>query len=417
MFKLFKKYNPIFYAIILIVLIAGLAMSSNYYVHHNPVENKFLKPWLGMRTFLELGSDPYGEPATQRTQLLYYGNFAQSGQDPLYLNQPFASVILFFPLALINDYNTARVVWMVLLEIILILSIYMLLLLFEWKPPTLVAIQLSILVVLGSQSLIPLIENDQVIFVLLFLLIGFISLQKGSDELSGAAFALALFRPSITGIACMMAFWWAIRNQRKRVIWGGLMTLGFLFLTSFGLFPGWLFSFLRAYRSEFEFVNYQSTFGILSAIWPTIGVRVAAVLTICIIVILFQEWRAASKKNFRWFLWVACLTLAAHPLLGLPTLPINNLVYLIPMTYIFKIFAERIGKRNRWFFISLITWMIFFGGWALTLSMKEFSNLKVFNLLSFIAPSILLIIGMYWIRWWATRPPRTWFDLIEMELS
>ena len=153
MLKQFKTYNPILSAIILIVIFAGLVMSSNYYIRHNPVEKKFLNPWLGMRTFLELGSDPYGEPATQRTQLLYYGNFAKSGQDPLYLNQPFASVILFFPLALINDYTFARVIWMVLLEVILIVSIYMLLLLFEWKLPALVAIQFSILVVLARNSL------------------------------------------------------------------------------------------------------------------------------------------------------------------------------------------------------------------------------------------------------------------------
>jgi hypothetical protein len=29
----------------------------------------------------------------------------------------------------------------------------------------------------------------------------------------------------------------------------------------------------------------------------------------------------------------------------------------------------------------------------------------------------LLLVGLYWIRWWAIRPPRTWFETIENEIA
>jgi len=412
-----KVLSTIFSAIIIFAILTGLVLFNIFFIRTHPVEKKFLTPWLGMRTFLEIGNDPYGEPATQRTQLLFYGKLAESGQDPLILSQTFASEILYFPLALISDYTTARVVWMVLLELLLIGSAYLCLSLFEWKLPIAIKVTYTILAVFGTQAIIPLLENDQVILVLIFLLVGLIGLQRGLDELSGAVFALAFFQPSVTGILCLMTFWWAFHNHRKRVIWGGMMAWGFLILTSFGLFPGWFLPFVHSLRSEFVFLNYQSTFSIFSELWPAIGLKVAAALTLGIIVSLILEWRAASNKDFRWFLWTASLTLAAYPLIGIPTIVVNNIVLLIPLTYILKVIAERMGGRNRWLFIGVVIGLIFFGGWALTLGLQDVADKVAYKMITFFVPSLLLIAGLYWIRWWATRPPRTWMDSIDRELN
>ena len=138
-----KILSKVFSAIILIVILVSLVFVNIFYIRYQPVEKKFLIPWLGMRTFLEIGSDPYGEPATQRTQLLYYGKLAETGQDPLILNQPFASEILYLPIALIKDYTNARVIWMLLLELLLIGSSFLCLHLFEWKLPNLLWRNLS----------------------------------------------------------------------------------------------------------------------------------------------------------------------------------------------------------------------------------------------------------------------------------
>lgn len=195
------------------------------------------------------------------------------------------------------------------------------------------------------------------------------------------------------------------------------MTWGFLLLLSFGLFPGWFISFFHAFRAEYLFINYQSSFGVLSDLWPAIGIKVASVLSIGILIILILEWRAASNKNFKWFLWVASLTLAMYPLVGIPTFSANNIVLLIPLSYILKVIAERIGGRNRWLFIGFIIWLIFLGGWGMVLSMQDFADTEAFMVVNFFVPSLLLTMGMYWIRWWATRPPRIWLDNIGREQS
>jgi len=401
---------------IISAILASLVLFNIFFIRKNPVEKKFLTPWLGMRTFLELGIDPYSESAAQRTQLLYYGKIAETGQDPLYLNQSFASEILYFPLALVIDYKTARVIWMLLLELFLVGSSFLCLYLFEWRLPTIITAAYSILAILGSQAILPLLENDQIILVFIFLLIGLIGMQKGSNELSGAAFALASFQPSVTGILCLLIFWWVLHNRRKKIIWGAMMVWGFLILASFGLFPGWFLSFLRSFRAEYVFVNNQSTFGLLSDLWPAIGSKVAIVLMFGMIILLILEWRAALNKDFRWFLWVASLTLVIYPLVGIPTPLGYEIIYLIPLTYILKVITERIDKRKRWLFVGIIILVIFLGGWAVWFGTQYFIHFVTYKTITFFAPSFLLVAGLYWIRWWATRPPRTWMDTIEQGL-
>jgi hypothetical protein len=366
---------------------------------------------------LEIGSDPYGEAATQRTQLLFYGKLAETGQDPLILNQPFASVILYFPLALINDYTTARVVWMVLLELLLIGSAFLCLHLFEWKLPKIIYAEFIILAAFGNQAMVPLLENDQVILIYFLLLVGLICLQKGIDEVAGGVLALAFFQPSVTGILCLMIFLWAIHNHRRRFVLGGMMAWGFLILTSFGLLPNWFFPFIRSFRSEYIFINYQSTYGILSELWLVIGTKVASTLSIGIVITLIMEWRTAFNKDFRWFLWIASLTLATYPLVGFPTIEVNNIVLLIPMTYILKVISERMGGKKKWVFVGLFLGFFLLCGWAIELGMLNFNSIGAFRMISFIGPSFLLIAGLYWIRWWATRPPRTWMDTLDRELD
>ena len=39
-----------------------------------------------------------------------------------------------------------------------------------------------------------------------------------------------------------------------------------------------------------------------------------------------------------------------------------------------------------------------------------FTNMRLYSDLLKIIPPVLTIIGLYWMRWWAVRPPRIWAD-------
>jgi hypothetical protein len=404
-------------AIVIIGLVVGLFYANTVYVKQRPVEKNFLVPWLGMQTFLQFGTDPYSDPAMQRVQIIYYGKLAEDNQDPLKLNKPFASELLYFPLALIQDYFTARVIWLTILELALIGLSFLCLYLFEWKLPLPLVLLYVVFSVLGSQALISLSEYSPAILVTLILITGLISLRFGLDELAGASFALIAFQPSATGIFILFTIWWLIRNHRWHVFWGGLMTLGFLFLSSFALLPGWFMPFIRSVRTEIIYVNYQSSSAMMTKLWPAIGNKVAGLLTIGIFILLIYEWRKIQTDNFRWFLWTASLSLTISSFTGLPTLVENNIILLIPFTYFIVILSERINGKNRWIQIGSILGILFISLWVGEFSLNLVNHELTPSIIKYFVPPLLLVAGLYWIRWWVIHPPRTTLEILKRDLK
>jgi hypothetical protein len=128
-----------------------------------------------------------------------------------------------------------------------------------------------------------------------------------------------------------------------------------------------------------------------------------------LIVTLGYEWRATRDTNYPHFVWVACLTLAATPLLGHHV----ELDSLIPLTL--PIILVIVVSRERWkrfgdgiaFLISLflfgIPWLLYFQG------APQWIRLRTDEILFLFWP-VFGLLGLYWIRWWMVRPPRTWLD-------
>jgi hypothetical protein len=395
-------------------ILAGMIRLNNLFIQHNPVEKNFMVPWLAMRTFLETGDDPYGEISTNRAQMLFYGNPAKPGQDPVKLDQPFAIEILIIPMALIRDYQTARQVWMLLLEVAIIVTAVILINLLQWKIPKFFYVLYCIGAVFGVQSFFPLGDNDPIILIAFLLMVGLAGLRTEMDEVAGVAFTLALFQPAITSPVLLMVLLWVIHNHRWRFFLGGLMSMGFLLLTSFLLLPGWLLPFIRSLRSEIGYGGELSTFTILPDLWPAIGNKVAIILSIVLLIILVSEWRKASKGDFRWLLWAVSLTLAVTPLSGIPTSGNFSILLSLPFTYLLLIFSERIKGKFKWIVISLVLIIIHAGGWLFKLNYGN-NNDELLKLIALFVPSFLLMAGLYWIRWWTTRPRTLWKEYLEQD--
>ena len=126
--------SAVLIAFLSVAILGGLVWANTIFVRSKPVEKDFLIPWLGARTFLQYGESPYGTPATQRAQIIYYGRLAAEGQDPLLLRLPFPVEIFFFPIALVPDYSLAMAIWMTCLEIALVALGFLSVRLTGWKP-------------------------------------------------------------------------------------------------------------------------------------------------------------------------------------------------------------------------------------------------------------------------------------------
>ncbi len=391
----------------------GLAWANTVYARAHPGGTDFLVPWLGARTFLQYGNSPYEEPAAQRAQLLYYGHPAEAEQDQLRLSVPFPIELFYFPFALITDYALARGLWMTFLEIALALIAFLSLSLTGWKPPRTLLPIFILFVVLWPHAWLPLLSGSTVIFTTLFLVGGLLVLRAERDEVAGVLLLLSAFQPLASGIFVLLILWWVLYHRRWRVLWGALMILGLLLVAAFIFLPGWFLPFLRALLAEYRQGNFFIPGAVFAGWWPAIGEKLGWALTAILVVVLFLEWRAMRGKDFRHFLWTASLTLTATPLLGVPAHPGLYVVLFFPLTLFLSTVAERWSRPRHWGLAGILLVLIFAGSWALVYYLTGLDSLAPLRAALIFGLPFLLLVGLYWVRWWAIRPPRTWYESIK----
>jgi hypothetical protein len=132
--------------------------------------------------------------------------------------------------------------------------------------------------------------------------------------------------------------------------------------------------------------------------------RLAQGLTLAVALVLIAEWRAVRGKDLRWLLWTASLTIAAAPLLGPPFDPAWLVLSLPVLLLVLSIMEQRWGAFGRWSAATLFT-VVFFGLWAALRG-------SIGSVFVLFFPAMLIFL-LYWVRWWAIRPPRLWADIVS----
>lgn len=403
----------IFISIILptFILILGLIWINTFIIKSFPKEKEFLPTWASLRSFMDYGVEPYSSQATNRTQLLYYKDLVADDRDPLILDQAFSPILVFIPLAAIHDYSIARSIYLIILELFLIAIPVIFLQLQSWKPPWLIMIIFSTFVTLMPSSIQSIISHDPSIFVIGLVMLGLLCLKLNLDEFAGAVFALAIFMPSLTELLIIFIFWWVVRNQRWKVLWGFMMTLGLMVVISIALVPDWIIGFIRAFRIEAAYKNYLTTRLILSELIPGFGTKLAILFTGLISAIIIYEWFVLKKGNFNWFFWTCSLTISSISLVGFPVLPNSTIILIIPFVYIFVIVSQRMRGKNKWISQIIILFSVFLSAWGLYLFLIEKNLIHILFLVMFIIIPFVLIICLYWIRWWVVK-----YSILQVEL-
>jgi hypothetical protein len=146
--------------------------------------------------------------------------------------------------------------------------------------------------------------------------------------------------------------------------------------------------------------------------WPGIGTRLGWGLTIIMAALLLFEWWQAHKADFRWFLWTACLTLVVGQWIGIETDPGNFIVMFIPLMLILATLEKRWGLRSR-FVVFLLLLFVFLSLWVIFLYTVDMgAGAKQHPIMFFPLPAMLLV-GLYWVRFWAIKPKRFLIDALR----
>lgn len=401
---------------IILATLGGLTWGNTLFARENLGETDFLVPWLAAQTFLEYGNSPYSDPVTQRSQLIHYGRLADIGEDPLRLHVPFPAMFIYFPFALIDAYPLARGMWMTLLEIALVAFAFMTIKVSGWRINRFLLLALLLLSIFWVFGLFPLFYGQAIILVSLSTVGVLLALRGEQDELAGALLVPLLFKPSLCGLLFIFLMGSAIAHRRWGVLGGFLMASGILVGLSFLLLPDWLLSYLRSLVVHLSFNPGITPAGIFISIWPSVGKQIGWIITALLTLLLASEFRAMLQKDSRHQIWTSSLIIAASPLIGFPISPFDYLIMFIPLILILAIIAERWRGSQKWLYRSIVITVLLVTLWVwIWLYFYKPSSTEVAVNLTLVFP-FLLLLGLYWIRWWAIHPPRTWFEIIRNEL-
>ncbi|NPV57801.1 MAG: DUF2029 domain-containing protein, partial [Anaerolineae bacterium] len=184
--------------VVLIVIISGMTIANYNFASKNPGGNDFLVHWVGTRNLVFEGISPYSDETALDIQTLAYGRPARADEHELRVAYPLYSIVVFFPFALIKDFNIARAVWMTTLELALLALSFVSIRIVNWKPKTLTLVIFFLFSMLWYHAVRPLINGNVVILIALGLAGAFLAIRDGRDELAGVLLALTTIKPQVT---------------------------------------------------------------------------------------------------------------------------------------------------------------------------------------------------------------------------
>ncbi len=395
----------------LVALLALLAFANTYLARILPDGGEFYLLRTGGRAFLFDRVEPYSASVPAAVQEQVYGRTARPGEELYILDIPFHLMPVFFPLALFPDAMMARAFWMALAELALLAFLLLSFRLLERRPPRLFTGLAFLLCFPSYYAWQAFLEGSPSILLGLAYVGILLALRGQWDELAGALLVLSAFQWGAGGpflLFILLSVFWA---RRWRVLGGAGMLLFVLLVVSFLLYPGWMLPFLRAswnnLRADFGF-SAREIFGHL---WPGRGNTLGWTLTGILVIALGYEWGRSRGANFQRFTWAAGLTLAATPLLGFRS-ELDNLAPLLFPAILFLVTA-----RERWKRIGdglAVTLLVVMTGlpWLFYLGVLPALRLPTPEILYLFLP-LFTLLGLYWMRWWMIRPPRTWMDHVS----
>jgi hypothetical protein len=396
----------IFTIFFLVAVLGGLLWANLNFVHSLPGGGDFYVLWRSGQNFILKGSVPY-QDLTRSLQELVYGHGARPGEELRRLDMPLYLLLFFVffsPILVIRDALLARAVWMVLLEVELAVLVFLAVGLLRWRPGRVYLIFLMLFGVFWAPGLLSVYTGSTIIFQALMVFGAMRVLEIGADELAGAMLALAWFNLEAVGLLVLLLLFWTLSAGRLRVLAGFVMvTLTFAALSIF-FNTNWVLPFASAVLDNWRSNPHPTTYSLFQGWLPAIGERLAQGLTLVVALMLIAEWRAVRGKEPRWLLWTAALTAAATPLLGMPFVPVWLVLTFPALLLVLTTMEQRWGTFGRWSALALIC-ATFFGLWL------AFRN-NIGSVFVLLYPAGLIFL-LYWVRWWAVRPPRLWADVIS----
>lgn len=407
-----RSYISVIVVILAVGLVFGLVWGNYQLAKRDVTREGFLIQWLSIRSLVVDGNSPYSDQVTSTiVKTIRYENSFAKGNPPRYLS-PLYSGIVIFPFTLIGDITIAQAIWSSALLLAIFITLLVSAKLNNWKSRWYIFLLISLFILFSYHTVIPWLDGGLPTWVSLFLISSFLAIRNNKYELAGISLALATIQPQMTILLIIFVLFWVAAQRKWMMIFWFFVTLIILSIIGLLLVPDWLMQYLRLlynYPENFPPGNLGMLFGNL---WPGVGKQLSWLFSGILAIVLIIEWRLALHKDFRWFIWVACLTMVVSQWIGIPTIPGHFIQLILPIILISAMLSERWPRGGPWLAV-FITAILFVWEWALYYI--NITGTQPSNQLNLIIPlPLILLLGLYWTRWWAIKPKRLMIEELKL---
>jgi hypothetical protein len=304
--------------------------------------------WLGARELLRHGRDPYGGDITREIQTGYYGrplapSRPNDPKDQQAFAYPLYVVFLLAPTVGL-PFAVVHTIFFWLLLAITAGSVLLWLKAIGWSTSCSAKL-VWILLTLSSFPAVQGMKLQQLSLMVAALLAGSMCcLARRQFVWAGILLALASIKPQLVALPVLWLCIWVLGNwrDRKRALWGFLITVATLTIAGELLLPGWIGEFRTACAEYYQYTGGgKSVLDV--ALTPAVGRVVSVVL---VGAFLSWSWRVRrapeGSVEFQWsFSLCLAVTLVVIPMFA----PYNQLL-LIPAVMVIARSIRELWKKN-----------------------------------------------------------------------
>ena len=388
--------------IVVLGVIVGLVWGNHQFAEKNVYGEGFFIQWTAINSMVSNGDSPFSSPVTEllREVVGSQDGFAE-GAPARYLS-PLYSGIIVLPFALIGNYLLAFALWRTAQLIAFFVILLIGLKITGWRPAWYIFLLFSFINLISYHILAAWLDGGLFIWAALFLALAFLAIRNHWNEVGGVFLALAAVQPQMTILVVVFTLIWAGSKRRRTLILWFVMTLVLLSILGSFLVSDWIVQYLRLVFNFSENFPPGTPRALFSQLWPGLGNQLGWLMSAVLGVILILEIWLALRKDFRHFLWTACLVMVISQWIGIPSVPGNYSALILPLILISAMLAERWNRGGQWAAV-LLSLIVFTWEWALFYI--DITGSHPGTQLNLLLPlPLVLLVGLYWVRWWAIKP-------------
>lgn len=389
---------------VIIAFIVGFGLLNVFVMSRVNFTDHFAIPWAAGRSWLLEGETPYAPSIVDMANTAIEDSaYLAELPETQVLAQPILSLLFYLPFSLI-PYTISRVIWVTILGICVGFTVFLGIRLSGWNLSEFGILGIIFIFIFWLPGAVAILKGQLSPIIIALTLAGIYLVINEQDTTAGFILALTFSSFTSSGLVLIILLIWSISKKRWSMLTSFFSGLIFIIMMSWLLLPSWFMDWASVMFNLYEGWEWINTpLMNLASLLPGISgfllIFLHAAFTLYGITLLIT----ILGKSGRAFSYKICAILIIVYLFNVQGL-IVYLLYVVPaLLMVFRFWDERwrlFGKLLSWGLLFLIG----SGSWLLVLTYIDFTKPFDVPLLSTGFP-LFVLIGLFWIRWWALRIP------------